>query len=402
MKARRRIRALVALTMVVAFSARASESERSISDLVNDLARTQARMAAGDQSSYALSQERLHAIGAAIEAAKPEVWKDKTQTDAVAIYILSGGRPREVARLLERGAIPASQNPLLRGALAYASGRERDAAALLGDIDPNKVSLRLAGQLAYAQSVLKTASDPRRAIALLDLARVLSPGALVEEAALRREILLLGDQRDSDRVVLLSRQYVTRFGHSLYAENFIQGLAAATARFGLSDDVSGFRKFDELLVLLKPEQRRVFLLAVARSQTLNGKFDVAGAAAREALRDTPAGSGDEARARLFAAAAQIVTMDLDAGVAALGSVDRSRLDKPDQDLLAAVSYTAAHLRDIPSPAAFAEVEREDQVAAARSPAAVTSSGADAVSQTVKRAESVMERAAAIGGDEVAR
>jgi chemotaxis protein MotC len=386
-----------ALAIALAVTARAAESERSIAEMTTDVQNLQTRMAAGDKSAYPLVQERLRAIETAIADAKPEVWGAKAETDALAIYLLSGGQPRDVARLLERGEIPASEDPLVRGALAYASGREGDAEGLLGGIDPRKVSLRLAGQLAYAQSVLLTTRDPRNAIALLDLARTFSPGSLVEEATLRREILLLCEQRDGDRVVFLARQYVSRFGRSVYAESFLAGLAAATVKFGLGDDVAGFGKFATVLTLVTPEQRRTFLLTVARAEIINGNYGVGGAAAADALRDAPPASVDEARARFYAATAQFIGQDYDAGVAALDSLDRSRLPKPDQTLFAAVAYSAAHWRDEPTPAAFAEAGREDQVDVARSSAAKESRNADPVNQTIERAEGDLAQASAIRG-----
>ena len=54
---------------------------------------------------------------------------------------------------------------------------------------------RLAGEVAFARSVLETKRDAKTAVDLLDWARLLAPGGLVEEAALRREIALLAEAR---------------------------------------------------------------------------------------------------------------------------------------------------------------------------------------------------------------
>jgi chemotaxis protein MotC len=391
-----RVSLIVLIATWLAIATRAG-AETSISDLMNDLQRMQTRMAEGDTSAYPLAQDKLRAIAAAIASAKPEIWKDKTQTDAVAAFVFSGGQPREVARLLERGDVPTSEDALVRGSLAYASGRERDARTLLGDIDPRQRSLRLAGQLAYAQSLLLTSRDRKRAIELLDLARLFAPGSLVEEATLRREILLLSEQRDGGRVVSLSRQYVTRFGHSIYAENFIQGLAMAAVKHGLGDDIEGFQKFDPLLALVTPEQRRIFLLTMARAQIVNGKYEVAWAAAAEASFACEKGSPEEARARFYAAAAQFVGPDYEGGLAALEGLDRGKLPKPDQGLFDAVLRAARHLRDAPSSTALGEAGREDGVAAARSPNAADGMNADPASQTIQRAERALASAAAVGG-----
>ena len=45
----------------------------------------------GDKAAYAAQPERIAAIGAAITAAKPDVWKSKSETDAVVIYLLAAG-----------------------------------------------------------------------------------------------------------------------------------------------------------------------------------------------------------------------------------------------------------------------------------------------------------------------
>lgn len=378
-----------AITALSGGGARAADQDVKISNMVSDLQRIQVEMAMGDKSAYARQIDRLHAIGEAIDAAPADVWNDKNETDSAATFVLSGGPVRPIARLLQSGAVPDSEFSLLRGALAYASGREREALNLLEGIDPRTVGLRLGGQLAYAQSVLITAKDPRRSIELLDLARLLAPGSLVEEAALRREILITGDQHDSDRVIFLARQYVTRFPHSIYAENFIQGLAATSVRYGLVSKLADLQKFNALLTLVSPEQRRGFLLTLARAQTVGGVPDVAGAAASLVLADLPPGAPEESRARLYDAAAKVLSPDYDAGVQELKSLDRNRLGRADQRLLGAVLYVAEHLRDERDESEFRVSAREDHTAAARSPIAAKDHSSDPVGATIETAEALL-------------
>ena len=387
MKARPLVNALVLLTLGV--GACAPARAQSISAMAADLQALQAQIASGDKSAYAAQPERLKAIGAAIAAAKPEVWQSKSETDAAVIYLLSGGQPHDIVQLLQSGAVPKSQASFMRGAIAYILGEEADAKALLDGIDPRDLDLRLAGQVAFAQSVLETSRDEKKAIALLDLARLLAPGGLVEEAALRREVALAGDQRDIDRFASLSRQYATRFGRSVYAGNFLQGLAAIVLKADLIHDLPSFEKFHNFISSLTPDVRRGFLLTIARDEALNGRFGVAGVASGEALRETPGDSADEARGRLYEAAARILTPEYDNGVAELQSVAPSKLDKRDQSLLAAVRSVAAYLREAP-----VDIDAESERTSA---AATPQGGDDEAAATIALAEAVMSRTAGLAG-----
>ena len=404
MKARRLVDAIFLLTLAAGASAPASAQSpaapavgasaptnaQTISAMAADLQALQARIASGDKSAYAAQADRLNAIGAAIAAAKPEVWRSKRETNAAVVYLLSGGQPREVVQLVQSGVAPKSEIPFMRGAIAYIAGNEAEAESLLGGIDPRKLDLRLAGQVAFAQSVLQTSRDAKKAIALLDLARLLAPGCLVEEAALRRETLLVADQRDIDRVASLSRQYATRFGRSVYAEDFLHSLASALVQAGLTENLPSFEKLDVFLSWLAPDLRRDFLLTIARAEALNGKFAVAGAASDEALRDTPGDSADEARGRLYQAAARILTSEYDDGVAELQSVAQSKLDKGDQTLLAAVRGVAAYLRQ-----PLGEIGSQREQASPEPP--TPQGGADEAAATIALAEAAISRTAALAG-----
>ena len=110
-----------------ASAAREVDEPHPISDMVEDLQKIQVRMATGDKTAYACKTRSYAPSRAAIAAAKPDVWKKKSETDAAAAYVLGGGQPSVIARLMESNAVPKSEGALLRGALAYAAGRGQDA-----------------------------------------------------------------------------------------------------------------------------------------------------------------------------------------------------------------------------------------------------------------------------------
>jgi chemotaxis protein MotC len=374
--------ALAAITLAGGVPAGA----QSISELTSDLQALQARIATGDKAAYAAQSGRITAIGAAIGAAKPEVWQAKSETDAIVIYLLSGGESREIVRVLDSGAVPASETPLIRGALAYVLGNEDEAVKRLLGLDPRGLGLRLAGPVAFAQSVLETKRDPAKAMALLDLARLLAPGTLIEEAALRRETMLASDQRNVDRVAMLSRQYATRFGASIYADNFLQSLADALTQTGTIDSPANFAKFNALFAALPPETRRAFLLGVARAAMLDGKVEVAGAAAGGALGVVVADSRDEARCKLYQGMARILTPEYDSGLAELQTLAVAKLDRGDQELLVRARGIAAFLRE-----PLADIVQHPATA---SPPPVAGDN-DAATQTIALAEASLERTASL-------
>jgi chemotaxis protein MotC len=384
-RGRRLAYALAATAFVAAALAGAAASAQTITDLTLDLQNLQARIAAGDKAAYASQAERMSAVGAAIGAAKPEVWRSKRETDSAVIYLLCGGQPRDIVRLVESGAVPASEIPQMRGALAYVLGNEPEAEKRLSAIDARQLPLRLAGPMAFAQSVIETSRNPAKAIELLDLARLLAPGTLVEEAALRREIMLVADQHDVDRIAHLARQYASRYGASVYADSFLQALAGALAQYGAVDSPENFSKFKSFFAALAPETRREFLLGLARAAMLNGRFDVAATAAAAALSGVAPDSVDEARGKLYDAMARILTPDYDAGLAELQAIAPAKLDRRDQELLAAARGVAAFLRQ--GPADTAEQPPADVAKTA------SADPSDAVAQTIVLAEAVLGRTA---------
>jgi chemotaxis protein MotC len=325
----------------------ASADPTHILDLVDQLRGIQLRIARGDKAAYPAQLTQLKTIGAAIGAAGPEIWKNKREADSLVIYILSGGALANVEPLLKGDALIESERSLARGALAYVTNHETNAVALLNEIDLTALDARLAGEVAFARSVLETKRDAKAAVDLLDWARLVEPGGLVEEAALRREIALLADAKDMSRLAVLTRQYVTRFAVSLYAPDFLRDLAGAIARLGLVDDPADYKLVSSAVAPLPPDSRREFLLNLAKSGVVSARFAAAASAATEALESSKADSPEAMRARLYLATSRLFSDAYDAAIADLKTLSASKLDRTDASLLTAARKVAAELRVAP-------------------------------------------------------
>jgi chemotaxis protein MotC len=362
--ARRLAAGLIACGLTLAASARAEDSAPSPVQLVNNLQNLQAALAQGDAAALATQPKLLREISEAFAAAKPEVWQNSRNARAAVIYLLSGGQPRVVVRVLQGGGISKDDETLMRGAIAYELGHETEARRLLGALDPKSLELTLGGQVAFVQSMLLTTLDPNKAVGLLDLARLLSPGGLVEEAALRREVVLLGDiAREADKFMALAAQYMNRFPKSPYADNFLKTFTAALPRLRLAEGVENFSRF-EAMTSLGRDDRRALFLTIARTALVSGGIAMADVAASKALALAAPDSVDAARGRLYQAAARTLTDQYDSGVAALQSIDPKKLPKPDATLLAAARTIALRIRDMPTAAPTAAPSQQDDSAAA--------------------------------------
>ncbi len=374
--------ALAAVPLAAA-EPRATDAPAAFSAMAEDLQRLQTQIAQGDKSAYPGELAELKAMAAAIGTAKPETWAAKREADALIVYVLSGGPLAPIAPLLKGDALAVPERALARGVLAYVTSHEADALEALGPVDLEAVDVELAGPLAFARSVLRTRRDPKGAVADLDRARLVAPGGLVEEAALRREAALLAEAGDARRVAMLIRQYATRFAASLYAPDFFRDLARSIARSGLADDPANYRLLSDAAAGLPADARRDFLLALARAAALNGRFDAAAAAADEVLRSAAPGSAEEARARLYLGAGRIFSDRYDAAVEDLRAIAPSRLDRSDAALLSAARGVAAQLRAPPAEGS-----------------ATADGAAEARTATISRAEEALRRTeslAAAGG-----
>jgi chemotaxis protein MotC len=335
----------LALAGVLLFnSPQAGAQEASAAyQLVRTLQLLQDKLASGHIDAHDAQTKLLAHIGEAFLKIDPSAWRDPRNARAAVIFLLSGGHPRIIRSLLDRKALD-SGDKLLLGALAYVEGREAEALQALKDLDPHSLPPSVGGQVALVQSALLVRQELKGAVKRLDEARLLSPGTLVDEAALRREIFLAGQIDDFDKFEWLSVQYIRRYRDSIYAGNFRQRFAIALSRFSFAQDPKNFPRLAGILEHLDVPSRRTLYLLIARTAVVRGKPQMARLAADQAFALSADGSAEKERARLYRAAAVIVTDDYEAGVAELGDIAPAQLVGRDLELLEAAQTLARNLR----------------------------------------------------------
>jgi chemotaxis protein MotC len=314
-------------------------------ELVRALQTLQDQMAIGSTEAFAAQRAMLARIDEELVAADAGVWQDKRNAEALVTYVLSGGNPAILRQLLGEEPVPAADPKLMQAALAYTEGRAQDAKEKLAAIDPLHLPAGMASQVALAKAALNVGTDSGKAIQQLDIARLLAPGTLAEEAAIRREILVVAEHNDLAKLERLARQYFSRFRHSVYAGNFRERFSAALTRMDFVKDEAQFGRLDAMLGDLDPDTRLEIYLLVARAAVTEGKTRGALLAAERALGLAKPGSVEQARARLYRAAASAVSpQGFDAAIADLDEIEAAALPAADRALAEAAARTADAIR----------------------------------------------------------
>ncbi|MGV6874655.1 chemotaxis protein MotC [Pseudochelatococcus sp. B33] len=316
--------------------------------LVRTLQAIQDRTAHGSREALALQSPLLSQIEQQLMVAPAEVWQDPRNARAAVSFALSGGSPAILRKLVRLNPAPAIEPDILKGVLAYVEGDEEDARHYLGDVDPRTLAPGINGRIALVQSALYARSAPERAIRLLDLSRLLLPGTLVDEGALRREVFLAGQLGLNDKFKSLAKHYLQRYSRSVYAGDFHQRFSAALVRLDMSGTPEEEKWLTDLLKELdEPSQVNINLI-LAKQAITQGKTRMAVLGARRALEIAPKNGSAFERANLYYAAAIVINeKDFIEGQTILKSIDRGRLPADDIGLLDSALYLATRIRELP-------------------------------------------------------
>lgn len=334
--------------------------------LIRTLRAVQDEVAAGNADAHGRQRHLVRALGETMTTLPVAVWDDVRNVRAAIFFVLSGGDPAVLRAAMTRPRTPYVERRALRGALAYGEGRALDALGLLQRLEARKLDPLLGGIVALIQGTLITKKDPKKAIQFFDEARLLSPGTLVEEAALRQQILLLAREGDLDRFDHLTEQYSRRFPRSLFARSFRRQFFAGVARQNFKHASEWISRTETELMKVPASERIGLYLAIAEEATKGGNIDIARFAAGKARELAHADSRSLHRAMLFEGAALAATSDFEEGVTLLQDIDPEKVSASDIEIRdAALSVAGAVGRWPPEPAAALDDAEPPSVARAQ-------------------------------------
>ena len=217
--------------------------------------------------------------------------------------------------------------------------------------------------LALVKGSLLATEEPAEALKLLDDARLLGPGTLVEEAALRRSVGIAATNGDAARFALASTQYVEDYLYSPYASQFADSFVSGVITLHMAISVD---KLADITSMMDPEREKVIYLRIARRAAIDGLNDLSTFASNRAEHGRDGiHNADDPRASLYASLSTVTSGTIGDVRAALGKIDRSKLSDGDRALLDAAQAIAS---EVIAPPAALPVEKPAPVAVEQKPA----------------------------------
>jgi chemotaxis protein MotC len=377
---------LLLLTTPPAVAQTTNGSDKKPFELVRELQIFQDQAVLKSKNARAQQTDLLAKVAAQLTKFDASAWADRRNARAAVIYVLSGGDPRVLSKLLGSGAALGVDDQLVKGALAYGERRDTEATQLLDGVDVETLDRSVGGHVALVRALLVAKSDQRKAIALLDRARIIAPGTMVEEAALRRQAILAAKVGDLDAFEALSSQYFRRFASSIFERSFERQFAKEVVSKSYAADAKRLPKLEKLLRGLSEMQRRETCLAIAEEGIAVADVEIVRFAARLAGMDAKAQPLEAMRMLLFEAAAVVATPDHEQGRMALRLVDKSKLGAREEGLLYAATAVADEISRPPSLAQGAE---QAQAPAGEQDSSVNSSAISAAQAAIARVDGLL-------------
>lgn len=304
--------------------------------LMRTLQLVQDRIASGDHAAMPMQRKLMALIDDRFSKGIREPVSGERNLDAFLIYAMSGGNAETVSAILPQLAGHDRRQKIALGTLHYLRGQTRTAAKILTDVNPMHIENDVGAYLALVRGSLVNDSELKDLVRNLNYARLLAPGTLVEESALRRLLALYGRARDAERFVRTSEVYARRFLRSpfagQFADAFVSGIVEMDTRIGENE-------IREITETIPENYRKALYMRLARLATLEGKTKLL-ARTLEVLRGSDTGQDEkpesmDERSRLYAAIASIGDGDSEALKQELLKIDPARLPKEDRAILAA-------------------------------------------------------------------
>lgn len=348
----RRLCRVIVLGAAVSFAATAGRAAAGLEtyQMVRSLQLVQDRIANGDHAALPMQQKLLQMIDRRLREAKADEFEDQRNVEALLIYAMSGGNPITVDVAIAKVKPAEEVKPLTEGIRYYIRGDATTATTKLQPVDLRAIRSDLGSFVALIRGSMAATDEPAAALDFFDTARLLAPGTLVEEAALRRTLPLVAKLGDTERFLRASSQYVRRFLRSPYATQYADELVKGivTLHAALDYDV-----IEQTIAEMTEEHQKVIYLRLARTAAIEGLKDLADFATRKAAAFGHGEEGDP-RALLYTSLSEVTSDNAEEILKRLKAIDREALAGPDRQLLDAAVLVASEIFTAPDQAKAGE------------------------------------------------
>lgn len=336
----------VAVAMLGVFGAHAEDLDSGPAGLqpyqmVRSLELVQDRIAGGDHAALPMQKKLLELIDARFRSASSTEFSERRNFDALMIYAMSGGNPTTVAASLGGLSLDEADRAATAGVLGYLGGDVAGARDAMARVEPSAHTPEVAAFLALVKGSVVAGENARAGMALLDHARLLAPGSLVEEAALRRTLSLAVMATDPERFLRASEQYARRFLRSPYAaqfaETFVSGILTLRDELDLA-------RVEAVVSWMSQEQAKTVYLRLARRAAIDGDATLLPFASQRAVEDAQAApDGLDPRSELYSSISSVTSETVDEVLSRLIELDASKLSASDRALLDAARAIATEV-----------------------------------------------------------
>ncbi len=318
--------------------------------MIRSLQYVQDSVALGDHSAMEMQMFLLGQIDETLRKADGAVFDDPRNVDAALVYAMSGGNPKTLDFLAENDIAGRFDNRLTSALRDVLNGRGEASAKVLVEMMKEYTTGRIGSYLALVSANAVMRKEPEQALKYFDWARLMAPGTIIEEAALRRSIFVASKNGSVDKGLFYSRKYARRFLHSPYASQF--------ADLFVDLSVNHFGKIREediveLLSFMDRERQREVYLRISRLAVIHGKGRLAQMAA---LRADSLSTGEESvpktLAELYSSLADVPTGNVLSAMDAINAIPQDQLSLRDQALQNAARRMAEAVLSKPRPEDF--------------------------------------------------
>ncbi|MBO6917752.1 MAG: hypothetical protein JJ858_04925 [Rhizobiaceae bacterium] len=253
------------------------DSAAPLYTLVRSLQYVQDTVISGDFSAMEMQRFLLEQVDRKLREAQPEDFDDPRNVDAALIYAMSGGNPKTLDLVVAQDKYGYFDEEITGIMRAYLNGLIPTTKRPIEEIVDDYLNTAIGPYVALIAANVKAAAKDIKSVELFNLARLVAPGSLIEEAALRRSILISINHTEFDQALSLAHIYARRFNKSPYNVQFSQLIIEMI--------VQNLDNIDEILVdevisYLPVKQQKAIYLRIARTGVVNGN-DVMAIKARE-------------------------------------------------------------------------------------------------------------------------